>query len=130
MILENDSSGPILRSLESIAARTDKWWYLPMLSGVSALFLSAVVFFTNTSAWALETFVVLFFLPTTVLAGPAVVFDILNKHTGSLPPGLFFYPPAFLIALFVGTFPLVTVVAVYLLLWVWPTGTVLRTLRN
>ena len=120
MVSENYSSGPVLQTLESIAARTDKWWYLPTLSGVSALFLSGATFFTSAPEWALETFVVLFILPTTVLAVPAVVFDVLNKYEDVPPPGLFLYPPAFVISLFIGTFPLITVVVVYFFIWVWP----------
>ncbi|WP_162989832.1 hypothetical protein [Natronorubrum halophilum] len=118
MAAQTNLSVGVLNSVESIAAWTDRWWYLPALSGVSAAVLIFLVYFTATPEWALETVAVLSVLPATVLAGPAIVFDILNKYDDTLPPGLFIYPPALLVAMIVGMIPLITVVTVYLITWV------------
>lgn len=119
MAAHTNLSTGLLQSAESLAATTEKWWYLPALSGVSATVLHLGYTFTSTPEWALETFVVMMLLPTTILAVPAIVFDILNKYDDTVPPGLFVYPPAFMIAAFLGTIPLVAVTVSYLAMWVW-----------
>ncbi|USZ71990.1 hypothetical protein [Natronosalvus halobius] len=119
MVSQIDSSGTDLHSLETFAAKTDKWWYLPALSGGSAALITFLAYFTATPVWALETFSVLFLFPATIFAIPAIAFDILNKYDDGLPPGLFFYPPLLLIAMIIGTFPHISVVSVYFVRWVW-----------
>ncbi|WP_143825036.1 hypothetical protein [Natrinema ejinorense] len=129
MSIESDPF-KIRRSFESIATYTDKWWYLPALSGMSWLFLVGLAFLTSTPVWALETFSILIIFPTTVLAIPAIIFDILNKCGGDTPPGLFLYSPALLGALFIGSTAVITVIVIYLIIWVWPGKTRLHNLLS
>ena len=120
MVTRNRSSEPVRYSLESAAERTDKWWYLPAVAGVSAALLTLLAYLTATPVWVLETIAVLVLIPATILAVPAVAFDILNEYDGEVaPPGVVLYPAAILVALVVGTIPLVAVVALYLVTWVW-----------
>lgn len=129
MSMESDPF-KIRRTFESIAPYTDKWWYLPALSGMSWLFLVGLAFFTSTPVWTLEIFIVLIILPTTVLAIPAITFDILNKCGDDTPPGLFLYSPALLGALFIGSTAVITVIVIYLIMWVWPGNTRLHNLLS
>ncbi|MFA9427172.1 hypothetical protein [Natronorubrum sp. A-ect3] len=118
---ENYSPGPIVQSLAPIASRTNKWWYLPVLAGASSLFLTLVTLLTTPQAdEAIQAFAVLAVLPTTLLSIPAIIFDILNKFGGTLPPGIFLYPLGLVMSLFTNTMFVIPVTITYFLIWVWP----------
>ncbi|WP_136689129.1 hypothetical protein [Halorhabdus amylolytica] len=102
---------------KEISETTNKWWYFPTLCGFSNIVILLMVYFPIAPGWISETFTVLVVLPSTLLAIPAIIFDILNKYKGGLPPGLFIYPPALLIGLFTNNIIIVLSILLYAIIW-------------
>lgn len=106
--------------IENIAARSNRWWYLPVFCGLIAVYVEFAFRTGSAPVWFLETIVGFVLLPATILAAPAIAFDITNKYDETPPPGLFLYPLALLSSWLFGTFVIYLSVGLYLFFWVWP----------
>jgi hypothetical protein len=91
-----------------------------VLCGVTTVFIDLSIWTGTAPIWFVQTALTFVLLPATILAAPAIAFDITNKYDAVPPPGLFLYPLALLSSWLFGTFVIYLSVGLYLFFWVWP----------